>query len=165
MEQTASRIAVLPRRRSALGTPDRRASIAHAASSGCTIHWFRRADALKPNAEPKRIAILDPFEIEQRLLVALAEAQGHRAVAYRGPDDLLAGLLESPPHIAFVHICFDHVMRGVAETRPLPPIVLIDSSSIAGQGQGQIAPLGDFTAIRFPIGLHEFTEAIRRSAR
>jgi hypothetical protein len=148
-----------------VGTPDPRARVAPAAPSGCTIHWFRRADLLKPNAEPKRIAILDPFEIEQRLLVALAEAQGHRAVAYRGPDDLLAGLVQSPPHIAFVHICFDRVVRRLAERQPLPPIVLIDSSSIAGQGQGQIAPLGDFTAIRFPIGLHEFAEAIRRSTR
>jgi hypothetical protein len=84
---------------------------------------------------------------------------------HRDVGALLAGLRETSPDFVFVHMCFDPAMRRAAETQPLPPIVLIDSCSIAGHGQGQFAPLGDFTAIRFPIGLHEFAEAIRRSAR
>jgi hypothetical protein len=63
-------------------------------------------------------------------------------------------------------MCFAQAVRRATEAgRSLPPIVLIDSCSIAGRGQAQLAPFGDFSALRFPIGLREFADAIRRTAR
>jgi len=135
-------------------------------AASCTIYSFHRdGDACRRGAA-KRIAILDPFEIEQRLLVALAEAQGHRVTVYRDAADFLARVGDVPPQVAFVHMCFDRVVRRAAETgHRLPPIVLIDSCSIAARNETQFTPFGDFIALRFPIGLHEFSEAVRRHVR
>jgi hypothetical protein len=162
MEPTASRIAILPRRHSTTGAAERRAAAMRETTSGCSIHWLRRDDDPGSRARSKRIAILDPFGIERRLLVALAEAQGHRVVVHHDVDDLLAGWRDA--QIAFVHICFDQAMRRAAEAAPLPPVVLIDSRGIAADGRGQAARIGDFAAIRFPIGLREFAEAVGRNA-
>src|ERR1700742_1815161 len=101
MEQTASTIADLARRRSTAGNG---ASMAKA--SACQIHWFRRGEAPSAEAARKRIAILDPSGIERRLLAALSQALGHQVAVYRTPEDLLAALQEARPEIAFVHICF-----------------------------------------------------------
>jgi len=166
MEQSASRVAILPQRIPlrviAGGAANRQPERQRVGT--CTIHWFRREGHPRSGAT-KRVTILDPFDIEQRLLVALAEAQGHRVDVHHGVEDLLASFAAAPPEIAFVHICFEQaVRRAAAAGYPMPPIVLIDSCSTAGQGEGQLAPIGDFTALRFPIGLNEFSEAIRRSA-
>jgi hypothetical protein len=167
MEQTASRVAILPRRDPLRGIAGGAASRLHEprrAGATCTIHWFRREGHRRSGAA-KRVAILDPFDIEQRLLVALAEAHGHRVALHHRVDDLLASFTAAPPEIAFVHMCFEQPVRRAAAARyPMPPVVLIDSSSTSGHGPGQLAPIGDFTALRFPIGLHEFAEAIRRNA-
>lgn len=135
-------------------------------ATACTIYSFERdGDACRRKAA-KRIAILDPFEIEQRLLVALAEAHGHRVAVYRDVEHFLAGVRTAPPQVAFVHMCLDPSLRRAAETgSSLPPIVLIDSSSIADCNQAQLTPFGGFTALRFPIGLHELAEAIRHNTR
>jgi hypothetical protein len=133
---------------------------------GCTIHLFRRPRDTKREIGEKRIAVLDPFAVEHRLLVALAEAQGHHVAAARNLDDFLASCADGDPQIAFAHICFEAELRQAAQgMHPLPPIVLIDPYSIAPRTRDRLAPIGDFTALRFPIGLHEFNEAIRRHAR
>ena len=167
MELSAARIAILPRRNPTFGSAGEAAARPRdgRGASGCTVYSFQRdGDACRRRAG-KRIAILDPFEIEQRLLVALAEAERHRVTVHRDAEHFLASLGDVLPEIAFVHMYFDGAMRRAAETgRRLPPIVLIDSCSITCQSQPQLAPFGDFTALRFPIGLHEFAEAIRRSA-
>jgi len=167
MEQSASRVAILPRRiplrMIAGGATDRQHEPRRTAST-CTVHWFRREDDQCVDAA-KRVAILDPFDIEQRLLVALAEAKGHQVAVHHRVEDLLASFAETPPQIAFVHMCFEQAVRRAASRRlTMPPIVLIDSCSTSGHGSGCLAPMGEFTALRFPIGLHEFTEAIRRNA-
>jgi hypothetical protein len=166
MEQTASRVAILPRQnpfRVIAGSSSSPQHEPRRARPTCTIHWFRREGHQRTGAV-KRVAILDPFDIEQRLLVALAEAQGHRVAVHHQVEDLLANFTAAPPQIAFVHMCFEPALRRVAVRLPMPPIVLIDSCSTSGHGPGQLAPIGDFTALRFPIGLHEFSEAIRRNA-
>jgi len=167
MEPTASRVAILPKRNPLTGIAGGRATNprdARAGVPGCTIHWFRR-NKDTPGAGAKRVAILDPFEIERRLLVALAQAHGHRVDVHRDADGLVASFDDVPPQIAFVHIRFDQAVRRAADSgRYLPPIVLIDSCGITARGQEQLVPIGDFTALRFPIGLREFAEAIRRNA-
>jgi hypothetical protein len=139
---------------------------ARSAERGCTIHVLRRGWDPQRQIGEKRIAVLDPFEVERRLLVALAEAQGHAVVASRNLDEFLASCADRTPQIAFVHICFEPELRqAAADAYALPPIVLIDPYSIPSHAQAQLTPVGDFTALRFPIGLHEFNEAIRRNAR
>jgi hypothetical protein len=165
MERTAACVAFLPRRDSlaAIGRPSPRA---RRTAAGCTIHWFRRDDDTRRRIAPKRIAILDPFEIEQRLLVALAEAQGHAAILCRSVEELRASLANQRPDILFVHIRFSQAISDAGGTDlPLPPVVLIDSCGITGRDQPRLAPIGDFTALRFPIGLCEFEEAVRRTLR
>jgi len=166
MERTAARVATLPRRNPMIGAAGGAAANQRDArgATGCTIYSFHRDGDVCRHRAAKRIAILDPFEIEQRLLVALAEAHGHRVSVHRDADRFLASLGDTPPQIAFVHMCFDRVVRRASEAgRRLPPIVLIDSCSIVTRSQAQHAPFGGFTALRFPIGLHEFAEAVRRN--
>ena len=127
------------------------------------VQW---ADAPRTAVEAKRIAVLDPYEIECRLLGALAKAHGHDVVGCRDPDDFLAGIGEAPPHIAFVHACYEPVLRFAAETRALPPIVLVDSFNIGRRCHAHVrADFGAFPALRFPIGLAEIAKAIRLHAR
>jgi hypothetical protein len=159
MERTVARVAAFPARKAvaAAGAPS--------TPSCCTIHWLRRDDGL-PRVKPKRIAVLDPFEVEQRLLVALAQAQGHPVILCRDAEELAASIARDRPDIAFVHICFALAIQQAVELEPRwPPVVLIDSCGIAGRGPAQFDPIGDFAALRFPIGLREFAEAVRRNAR
>jgi hypothetical protein len=119
------------------------------------VHWKQ--------AQPRSIAILDPFPIERRLLVALAQSQGHRVIAHQEPDDLLPSLRWNVPDVLFAHLYFEPALRRIAQQWPLPPVVLIDSCSI-GRGEGRLTRRGNFTALRFPIGLQEFAEAVGRIA-
>lgn len=165
MELSAARVAILPRRNPVIGAAGGVAAAARGATA-CTIYSFERDGDVCRRKAAKRIAILDPFPIEQRLLVALAEAHGHRVAVHRDMEDFLASLAGVPPQVAFVHMCFDRIVHRAADSGcDMPPIVLIDSCSITEPNQAQLAPFGDFTALRFPIGLHEFAEAIRRSTR
>jgi hypothetical protein len=140
-----------------------------ASQAGIHPAWhrdFRRVQWVDAPLAAKRIAILDPFEIECRLLGALAEAHGHDVVARRDPDDFLAGIAEAPPHIAFVHAGYEPVLRFPTAVRALPPIVLIDSFNIGRRCHAHVrADFGPFPALRFPIGLAEIAEAIRLHAR
>jgi hypothetical protein len=166
MERTAARIAIFPTRPLKPSTAGMRVTTRDTRSieHGCTIHMLRRGWDPRRQIGEKRIAVLDPFEIERRLLVALAQAQGHHVAALRNLDEFLSSCAECAPQIAFVHICFEPELRQAAGPYLLPPIVLIDPYSIGSCAQTQLTPVGDFTALRFPIGLHEFNEAIRRNA-
>ena len=166
MERMAAKIAIFPTpRREPMAGLRVTTRDARPVERGCTIHVLRRDWDPHRRIGEKRIAVLDPFEVERRLLVALAEAQGHHVAALRSLDEFLSTCADCEPQIAFVHICFESELRQAADKHLLPPIVLIDPYSIAPRAQALLAPIGDFTALRFPIGLHEFNEAIRRSAR
>jgi hypothetical protein len=164
MEPKASRIAGLPRRDTE-AREERRAR-PRIALSDSQVLWFRRNQGPQPHAATKRVAIVDPSDVERRFLRALAEAQGHHASVHRDADAFLASMAVLQPQIAFVHICFEAAMRAAAAATPdFPPVVLIDSFSVTGQALPQIGPADGFTALRFPIGFNEFSEAVHRALR
>ena len=108
--------------------------------------------------------VLDPFAVERRLLVALAEAQGHRAFPSHDAAVFLDEVIHERPHIAFVHGVFAETARRMAALRDAPPIVLIDPYSPAVRGRVPTT-YGEFPALRFPIGLREVAQAIQTHAR
>jgi hypothetical protein len=155
MEHTASSIAIFPRHAHA----ERRT-----APRRCEILAFRRDAGPRQGHGTKRVIVLDPFAVERRLLVALAEAQGHRAFPSHDADAFLDEVLNEQPHIAFIHGVFAETARRMAALRDVPPIVLIDPYSPAVREKVPTT-YGEFPALRFPIGLREVAQAIQKHAR
>src|SRR5205809_130794 len=99
MERMASRIATLPMRPRTPSTAGLRVTTREArpVERSCTIHVLRRDRHPRREIGEKRIAVLDPFEVERRLLVALAEAQGHHVSAASNLDDFLSNCADQAP--------------------------------------------------------------------
>ncbi len=155
MEQTAS-IAILPQQRWHRPTRAR-------TQPGEVVAF--RARSLCRSASPKRVAVIDPFPIERRLLTALAEAQGNTVLPHGDADSLLAERDWAGIQIALVHVCHAPLLRDASLREALPPIVLIDPYSLGAGASGALPEVGIFPTLRFPIGLWEVATAIERNAR